>query len=321
MTEQYCNRQAVDEHNLPGALLETWLVGNIALLCHTEVMTAWYELAIEVPTEFSDAVASFLFDRGSTGLETVDQPPTTLLKAYFRNVPPIESLQRLCLDLRSTISADWDPVIRSRAIVEENWAENWKEHFRPMHIGDRLYVCPPWNSACPPGRLRLLIHPGMAFGTGQHPTTKGCLELIEATTASMPVAHALDIGTGSGILAIALSKLGARHVWAIDNDRVACRVARENIAANGCLQVVEVTSRWEDVVGTFDLIAANLFTNLLVDLAPRVNTYLREGGAFVCSGFLIDDEAAITTCYRDLGIRHRRVEDGWVTLTMQRTGS
>jgi ribosomal protein L11 methyltransferase len=296
------------------------MLAKLGLLCHTEIMASWHELAIEVPVELGDAVASFLFDQGSTGLETIDLPGNTLVKAYFSSDPPIEGLRRFCFDLCSNHPATWDPVIHTRPVVEEDWAENWKQHFQPLRVGRRLYVCPPWDTGSSEGRCRIFIHPGMAFGTGQHPTTRGCLELIETAADSMRITRALDIGTGSGILAIALSKLGAREVLAVDNDHAACEVARDNISMNGCLQIT-VASRLQEISGTFDLIVANLFTNLLVELVPAVRKYLRPDGVFVCSGFLIADEAAITSSYEGFSVRRRRAEDGWVSLAMDRTGS
>jgi ribosomal protein L11 methyltransferase len=158
----------------------------------------------------------------------------------------------------------------------------------------------------------------MAFGTGQHPTTKGCLELIEVAAQPVMPQKVLDVGTGSGILAIAMGKLGARRVYAIDNDPAACRIAAENAAANDCASLIRVTSSWAKLRGAFDLVVANLFTNLLCDLAPRLIHRIRPGGILISSGFLAADEQAIKDAYPGFSPEHRRDESGWTALFMRK---
>jgi ribosomal protein L11 methyltransferase len=212
------------------------------------------------------------------------------------------------------------PAIRSRALDEEDWAEDWKQHFRPTAVGQRFFICPPWDTSGANGRINLVIHPGMAFGTGQHPTTRGCLELIEEATAASAVARALDVGTGSGILSIALAKLGAAHVAAVDNDPQACTIAAENSVLNGTEAIILVTHDWQAITGGFDLIVANLFTNLLCDLSEQLQSLLNPRGRMVCSGFLTSDEASIIAAYPRLAVVRRKVEEDWVTLLLAADG-
>lgn len=278
---------------------------------------SWWELQLEVPAELADAVASFLFDEGSTGLETAESSGGTVIKAYFRSDPPIAALQRFWLDLRTAGIEAGEPSYRSKPLAEEDWAESWKQHFQPLSIGRRLHVSPPWQRGAPADRLPIVIDPGMAFGTGQHATTRACLELIEDAVDGRPLARALDIGTGSGILAIALCKLGARQVYAVDIDERACELARSNSAVNGCGDTVIVASCWSEVPGTFDLIVANLFTNALLDLAARVQVALRPGGRFICSGFSSEDEGRIAAHYGGLRVCRRHRDGFWAALAME----
>lgn len=281
-------------------------------------MPSWVEMTIEVPSEFGEVVASFLFDLGSPGLECSEREGITSLIAYFSGPPPIENLEQLCAAAGRRTGSKCLPVIRSRLIDEENWAQDWKKHFRPTAVGHRLLISPPWETPAPDDRLLIVIEPGMAFGTGQHPTTRGCLELIEEATAAGAISRALDVGTGSGILAIALAKLGVGRVFAVDNDPVACDAATMNSQKNGTEGSLCIANDWGSVSGEFDLIVANLFTNLLRDLANDFTTRLAPGGLLVCSGFLATDEATVRNAYPGFESASRREEDGWVALTLSR---
>jgi ribosomal protein L11 methyltransferase len=282
-------------------------------------MAPWVELTIAAPPDLSEALASYLFDLGSVGLESVEEADVAVLKAFFQDFPPTEDLRTFCRDAARRIQHSWEPEIQIRVIVQEDWAENWKLHFQSIRIGRQLCISPPWDTETEAELIRIVIHPGMAFGTGQHPTTKGCLELIEAAIDAAPPQGVLDVGTGSGILAIAACKLGAGEVHAIDTDPVACRIALENAAANGCSSRLQVTSSWTSLKdGPFDMVIANLSTNLLCDLAPDLARRVCIGGAFICSGFLTADEHTVRNSYPDFSPHLRRQEGGWTTLLMRR---
>jgi ribosomal protein L11 methyltransferase len=160
----------------------------------------------------------------------------------------------------------------------------------------------------------------MAFGTGQHATTAGCLELIDEATVHGALESALDLGTGSGILAIALAKLGAQRVCAVDEDPKACEIARANILTNRVDHVVKVFEFWPSPPEVFDLIVANLFTDLLVQFSGRISHLLGTRGTLICSGFTEGDRSTITATFacHDLDVTQGWTRDGWSALMLQR---
>jgi ribosomal protein L11 methyltransferase len=280
----------------------------------------WTEVTIDVPRRHGDAVANFLIDCGAPGLQCAEDGDTARLTAYFWSQPPLDDLRCYCADLGCPADRPGGVEIDTRIIADEDWAQNWKLHSQPQLIGDRLYVCPSWAADTPAGRLRVVIDPGMAFGTGQHPTTRGCLRQIERLTAECPPARALDVGTGSGVLAIALAKLGVPEVWAVDTDTTACTVATENATVNDVATHVHIRSDLDDVPEAFDAIVANLYADALISLAPRFVADVRSAGTVIVSGLLLADEARVHAAYEPLGLTvvARDVEDAWVTLVLRK---
>lgn len=282
------------------------------------VSTEWFECSVDVPVECADAVANFLMENGAPGVQSEDGGHLITLTAYFLGAPPLDALRCFCTDIGSPLG---EPTgVRVRQIPQEDWAENWKAHFAPQVVGDRLRICPPWDAGVVDGRIMIVINPGMAFGTGQHATTRGCLLLLERARVEQHAARALDVGTGSGVLAIALAKLGLADVWAIDTDPTACAIAAINVRENGVDAEVSIAGGLDEVPGVFDLIAANLFANLLNELAAQLADRLNPGGVFVCSGFLTNDEPRVRSAYeaRGLQLTSRHEQQSWVTLALRR---
>ncbi len=281
--------------------------------------TAWFECRVDVPIEHGEIVANFLIEGGAPGLQSEEAGGIAHLTAYYSAAPPLDALVRFCASVGCPLRAS--DSIRVRRVPHENWAENWKAHFHAQVLGERLYICPPWDCAVPAGRVAVVIDPGMAFGTGQHATTRGCLLLLEHALGNRQLARALDVGTGSGVLAIALAKLGLTEVWAIDTDGDACAIAEANAASNGVAAHVHIRHSLDEVRGTFDLLSANLFVGLLQELAPRLAGLLRPSGVLICSGFATNDEHNVSGAYEACGLHlaRRLEEDSWVTLALQRT--
>jgi ribosomal protein L11 methyltransferase len=277
----------------------------------------WFEVTVAVSRESSEAVANFLVESGAPGIQCDEHDSNVSLIAYFSVPPPLEDLRRFCVAIGAPLT---ETAIRTRKTADEGWAQNWKLHFRPQCIGDRLYVCPPWAATPPPGRVEIVIDPGMAFGTGQHASTRGCLTLLEWALASQCIGRALDLGTGSGVLAITLAKLGVREVWAIDTDPQALAIARGNAADNGVESHLRFASSLDRVDGPFDLIVANLFAQVLEALAQQLAGVLAARGIFICSGLLCGEEYRVRDCYcaRGLEVCKDYEEDGWVSLALQR---
>ncbi len=207
-------------------------------------------------------------------------------------------------------------------IDEQDWAHSWKAHFHPVQITKRIVIRPSWREyAAQPGQIILTIDPGMAFGTGTHPTTAMCIRLIEHYI--QPGDHFLDIGTGSGILLLAADKLGATSVTGIDNDEVAIEVARENLLKN---QVPD--DRYQLLTGhlahpvskTFDLISANILSEIIVELIPDIRRILKPAGTLICSGIIDPKQQMVLDALAAGGFAavEITVEDEWVAIVAKR---
>lgn len=178
-------------------------------------------------------------------------------------------------------------------LKEEDWANTWKQYYKPVRIGKRLIVVPTWEKYEPKeDDIVLMMDPGMAFGTGTHETTRLCSSMMEEYLKAGD--YVLDIGTGSGILAIAASKLGASKVNAYDIDPVAVRVAQENCDENGCDNITcgisDLLAGVDRSQGAYDFISANIVADIIVRMAPDILPYLKRGGLLAVSG-IIDTQA------------------------------
>ncbi|GIW45504.1 MAG: 50S ribosomal protein L11 methyltransferase [Candidatus Binatia bacterium] len=281
-------------------------------------MRSWIELEVNVEARWADAVSSFLFDLGTTGTEVEDPGQVVIIRAYFEPSGELDLGDVVERYLRALGSRKHR--VLERRLEHAPWEESWKEWFTPLAAGKRLWVHPPWSSDVPPGRIAIVIEPGMAFGTGHHASTLGCLELIEANLAGQIVERALDLGTGSGILAIAMAKLGVPHIDAVDIDPTALAVARENARRNQVTPLVHFHDRWPEDHARYDLIAANLYRKVLEDLAAQIVAALKPGGVFICAGLLTSDEAAVGALYGHLGlVLHNRWEQSdWIALSYRK---
>jgi len=208
---------------------------------------------------------------------------------------------------------------------EQDWQELWKQHFKPMRIGKRFVICPTWESYEPAeSDLLIWIDPGQAFGTGDHATTRMCLELLEeyvpATTTSV-----LDIGTGSGILSIAASKLGVTDVIGTDIDPIAIEVARQNASRNEAACVLACAEGFDDALfsRTWPAIVSNIISATLIRLAPIASSKLEKGGIWIVSGIIEPNWADVLAAAERAGLSlvHMRQEADWVAAVLQRPAS
>jgi ribosomal protein L11 methyltransferase len=206
--------------------------------------------------------------------------------------------------------------ISYRQVDEQDWAESWKAFFWPQKVGSRIVVKPSWRGySAGPGEIVIEVDPGMAFGTGTHPTTALCIQLIESYLE--PEDSFLDVGTGSGILMAAGGKLGAKLVCGSDRDETAVRIAAENLRRNGidrsCICLTQGFLA-EAFKARFDIIAANILTHVIVDLLDDIPRLLKKKGIFICSGIIDANKDLVIGKMKDIGfddleIRH---QEGWV---------
>lgn len=299
--------------------------------------TEWIAIDVSSPAAAVDLVCAALTELGCGGtviedthLDTFIPPDPDLdpdavyqLKAYFEEPgEPGELIQRIseALDEFTSLNPAWQFTVGGGEIVrQEDWAENWKQNFSTQRIGKHLVIKPTWETFSPQDGDRVIeIDPGMAFGTGTHGTTLLCLETIaELFDGDSPPASLLDVGTGSGILALGAAALGCQRILACDIDEEACRVAQQNIAANNYSDQIEVTSQpLEQLSGQFDLVVANILAEENVRLGQALLDRLAPGGHLILSGILKEKEEFVRTGFASypLTIFPTRYHDEWICL-------
>ncbi len=224
----------------------------------------------------------------------------------------------LILDtLRSDLS---DPLLRTSVsqVDDQDWERAWMDQFQPLRFGRRLWVCPHWHSPPQPEAVNILLDPGLAFGTGTHPTTALCLEWLDAQ--ELHDKTVIDYGCGSGILAIAAAKLGARRIWAVDYDPQALTATTNNARANQVDEHISIHAPEALPAVTADVLLANILSGPLLELAPRFASLVRPGGKLVLSGILTDQAASLLEKYRTwFNMEPATTRDEWVRLSGQRT--
>jgi len=257
----------------------------------------WVELSVETGEEASEALTNFLWELGAVGVveESVGGAPGRLRAFYGAASNPETLATRVNVYLEGLRALGLDAGAQARVapLADADWNAAWREHFRPLPVGRRLLVAPPWDVPAASERLVLVIEPGRAFGTGHHGTTAGCLTLLEALIASDRPARALDLGTGSGILAVAAARLGVDEIVACDSDPDAVAAAGTNATRNGV--AAHVRAMLADAA-TLDvepapLVIANLLAAAHRTLARRYRELVTAGGALVLGG-LLDAEAS-----------------------------
>jgi ribosomal protein L11 methyltransferase len=286
----------------------------------------YYALQVEAPEEATELLQAVLDAAGPLGLEvrdhTLKAPPGSKplrqgyveIKAWFESRHEAEEAQ---LNVSREIPDAGTEIVE---IAQEDWSESWKKHVRSVRVG-RIWVGPSWEAdKAADAPIRIVIDPGMAFGTGDHPTTEMCLAEIDRVVSQRQGATVLDVGTGSGVLAIAARKLGAGRVVGNDVDPTAVRIARENAASNGTPELELTEKPVERIGGSFDLVVANIFANILVQLAPRLVARTAPGGTLLLTGILATQAAEVEQAYDAEGMHvvERRASGEWVLLVLER---
>lgn len=287
---------------------------------------SWLQLSLKAPSPALDAISNFLIERGSPGVVLKKNE----VRAFFARSPRTETLKRDILrflrDIRRIYPGFGGQPLRWTPLKDKNWHDSWRRFFSPQKVGRSLWITPPWMD--PPKTRRhqvITIEPGMAFGTGTHATTRGCLEFLEEVASRLNRGEitALDVGTGSGILSIALAKMGAGSVLALDNDRTALKVARENVKLNGVERKVRLSTRsLEKIDESFAVVVANLTAETILDLADALKDRVASGGYLILSGMLKPKTAQVLRCFSpDSFLPARQIrQKEWVTLLLQKRG-
>ena len=291
-------------------------------------MRRWLEVSLDLPADAADAAAGWLVDQGALGLIEEERNDRRLLRAHFDRTEHERDLGQAARAFLDGIDEFFPGSAAGRVEVaafdDQDWFESWKASFPPILLGRRLCVRSPWSPPPGPERLDIEIRPAMAFGTGHHATTVGCLlgieELFDREGALSPV---LEVGTGSGILTIAAAKLGAGELCAVDVDPVAIDAASENVRRNGVEPTVRLRlGSLEQASGRFRLIVANLTSELLRRMGAGLAERAAPGGWLIVSGIVDRERDEVCAAMSAVGwmLRAERSADGWSTLTLQHLG-
>ncbi|WP_127532308.1 50S ribosomal protein L11 methyltransferase [Paenibacillus kobensis] len=319
----------------------------------------WHELTISTREEVVEAIADYLHEAGAGGVAieesgSLNRPRDTrlgqwydrplndipegeaVIQGYFAEEmdmePLVEAIQPFIAGLREF---DLDPgefKVSLKMVDEEDWADAWKKYFKPMRVSERLTIRPTWEEYTPGEGERIIdLDPGMAFGTGTHPTTALCLRTLDSVIKGGE--ELIDVGTGSGILAIGAMKLGAKSVLAVDLDPVAVSSAKENTKLNGLSESIDV--RLSDLLGVIkgetkdesgaeagpmnvtvpvDVVVANILAEIIMLFIDDVYEALKPGGIYIASGIWENKEEVVEQGLLKSGfeIIDRRREDGWI---------
>lgn len=277
-------------------------------------MSDWIEVKASLPEEPLDwSIWVEVFrQHGVEGTVQVDSPPS--LSGY---IPANDSRRS---DLNSALAAAGAEVAET-VIPEEDWAESWKQFFVPRRVGERLVVRPTWEEAeVGASDIEIVLDPGQAFGTGDHPTTRGCLTLLEKE--GVQGRRVADVGCGSGILAVAAVKLGATGVVAVDSDALSVEAAQANAERNGVVFTCYQGRGFEPIAdqGPFDVVMSNIISSVLIQLTPEASQRITTGGAWIVSGIIQAHWPELLEAAEASGftLEDKIEEDEWVSALLRR---
>ncbi|WP_442603686.1 50S ribosomal protein L11 methyltransferase [Paenibacillus sp. KN14-4R] len=315
----------------------------------------WHELTVNTTEEAIEMVTNFIHELGAGGVsieesgtlnkerdtsygQLYDKPfndipeGRAVIKGYFSTdvdmVEVLEVLKERVNELKDFNIDTGAPTYDVREVDDEDWADAWKQYFKPMRISDRLTIKPTWEEyEASPGEIILELDPGMAFGTGTHATTSLCLKALEKVIAGDE--DVIDVGTGSGVLSIAAAKLGARQVLAVDLDPVAVTIAGENTSLNGLDS--QITTKLSDLLGVLkesesgaalnvklpvQVVVANILAEIILLFIDDVYQVLESGGRYITSGIIISKEQQVVDGLVAAGfeIEEKQYDGDWVVL-------
>jgi ribosomal protein L11 methyltransferase len=289
-------------------------------------MVSWLRLRFRVGRALAEMLGEALEEAGAIAVSIEGRDDEHILQAATEEAALWEDcavsglfagdtdLPALVQILRERISPASLPEPTLEPLADSDWAESWKAHYHPFLVAPGVWICPSWLPPPDPAAITLRLDPGMAFGTGEHPTTALCLTwLTEQPLAGKTV---LDYGTGSGILAMAALKLGAARATGVDIDPKAVEIARENLALNDLADRFTAGTPEENPAGfRADIVLANILANPLRELAPRLAALVKPGGKLALAGMLAEQADEVAAAYAGAFDLHtRRERHGWTLL-------
>ncbi len=287
---------------------------------------SWLQIHFQLPGEVLEQVEEFLEALGALSVTLRDAedeplfepPPGTLpmwgevrIQALFAADTDAEALRQALTHQMGQPPAQW----RTEMLEDQAWERTWMEQFEPMQFGKRLWIVPSWHEPPDPQAINLMLDPGLAFGTGTHPTTALCLEWLDAHPPQGK--KVLDFGCGSGVLALAAARLAADRVTGVDIDSQALLASRENFQRNRVNDDSLTLLFPEDLpeASRFDLVIANILAGPLMELAGKLTSHLRPGGEIILSGILEEQSQVVVAAYEpEVQFAETRSREGWVCL-------
>lgn len=298
----------------------------------------WLQLSVSTPQEFVEPLSQIFYRYGHGGVaveqagsynpdegETLSPDQWVTVTTYLP-INDSTNERRNQIDVGVRLVAHVSPIegLQEREVEEQEWQDAWKVHFDVLHITNRIVIAPSWKEYSPrPHEAVVTLDPGMAFGTGHHPTTKMCLEQLDELVK--PGMDVIDVGCGSGILSIAAARLGARHVFGIEIDSVAVNVAKQNIRDNGLehtIRPVHGSLPHPDVrADAYDVAVANISAKIIIEISGELVRATKSGGKIVASGILAENKDGPIEALTAAGttLESTLVDGDWVTLVCRLT--
>lgn len=289
----------------------------------------WAQLTVETSQEAVDAVANYLFELNANGIEFKEDSTSShsavKLISYFRmddNVSDcVQAIQGFLTQLPEFGVNPHPAEVWLEEVEDEDWSVKWRSDFHPRRVGKRLIIAPTWHELTPnEAEILIRLDPGMAFGTGYHPTTEVSMKLLEKVIRKGDIVA--DIGTGSGILSIAAAKLGAKRVDAVDLDETVIPIATGNFQLNGVTRIVQ--PRQGDglnaLCGTYHLIISNILSEVILPMIPHYSQFLNREGKVILSGFMEREANAVENALRANGFHSVVIRklDSWVGISAKK---
>jgi len=290
----------------------------------------WVQLHIQSDREHAELLEEFLLEAGAEAVSMEDSEDTPLYEPERGTTPLWDSTRVTGLfqgeadleSVRSQVNEAWHAAtqthlehIETELLEDREWERAWMDDFRPERFGEHLWICPSWQEPPDPEAVNLILDPGLAFGSGTHPTTRLCLEWLDQ--ADVKGADIIDYGCGSGILGLAALKLGARHVVGVDNDPQALDASRDNARRNGISDdALDLYLPEEQPSQDCSLMLANILAQPLLSVAPTLAEQVRPGGKIVLSGILSTQADSVSDRYaRWFSMESPTAQEGWVCIT------
>ncbi len=287
----------------------------------------WLQITFECEKSHTEALEDALLTIGASAVTLRDAADQPVLEPGVGETPLWTEVKltalfdaqvdtdRVLLELITLLPFDL-PSLRIEILEDRDWERSWMDHYQPMLFGERLWICPSWQQPPQSDAVNLLLDPGLAFGTGTHPTTSLCLQWLDSW--NLKGQTVVDYGCGSGVLAVAAILLGASHVVAVDNDPQALDATLENARRNYCADKIQVQTpeqALERKIAPVDVVLANILAKPLMELAPRLTELVVAGGQLLLSGLLIEQAEAVKQAYTaDVVFDGLAEQDGWVRL-------